>query len=287
MVYDVNVAPILPKNGIQVLDFLSQLGYYKAPEGKDDFVCTTTMIDAIAENIKSEISSLTTFQKVDLGIALMIIPIPPALELANKCLEDISKTDFKVACHDLAISTDYFEKYGNNKIEFVDESNFAIGIIARYLHPITAKMKDSGNEFRKKFQEIIQQISKDMYGSGSSKSPGSEYDSTNLPWTKIELTTCGKKGRFGPSLKNCISTYNFDWSKNKTFFDVDPNRKGIQKIKIVRSGRYEIKAWGAGGKKIKPTYNREYDMGTGGGYGKTGSGNGFRINYQYYEIQKV
>ena len=364
MVYDVNVVQISPKMGIQLLDFLSKLGYYKT-EGDDDFECTTSMIDFIAENINAGISILTTFEKVDLGIALMIIPISPALELANKCLENVSERDFKVTCLDLAASTEYFEKYKNTEIQFIDESNLAIGIIQRYLRPITGKMENAEKEFRKKFQEITKHILimtyNDMYGSGSSKSADSD---TNLPWTlkctpsiidviagkikserstlttfekvdlaialmiiqippalelaneclenisetdfkiachdliiltdyfekyneiefinlskfrqitqqisndiypwlstNIELTTCGTKGPFGPSLEDCISTYNSDWSKNKKLFDVDSNRKGIQKIRIVKNGSYEIKAWGAGN------------------YQKTGSGNGFRINY--------
>ena len=359
MVYDVNVAPISPKMGIQLLDFLSKLGYYKT-EGNNDFECTTTMIDFIAENVKAGISNLTTFEKVDLGIALMIIPVPPALELANKCLENVSEADFKVACHDLAVLTDYFEKYENGEIEFIDESNLAIGIIVRYLRRITGKMKKSENEFRKKFHEITKRVSNDMSGPGSSKLADSvtkipwtlkctpsmidliaakvksersslstfekvdlaialmiiqippalelaneclknicetnfkiachdlimltdyfeknenhEIEFTDLskfreithqisndvyPWKKIELTTCGAEGPFGPSLENCISTYNSDWSKNKKLFDVDPNRNGIQKVRIVKSGSYELKAWGAG--------NEE----------KSGSGNGFRIN---------
>jgi len=90
------------------------------------------MVDFIAENIKSGISILTTFEKVDHGIALMIIPIPPALELANQCLENVSEMEFKTACYDLDASTDYFKKYKSNEIEFLDESNFAIGIIVRY-----------------------------------------------------------------------------------------------------------------------------------------------------------
>jgi len=146
MVYDVNVAPISPKMGVQLLDFLSKLGHYKTEEN-DDFECTTAMIDLIAKKIKSEISNLTNFEKVDLGIALLIIPIQPALELANQCLENISETDFKAACHDLMALTGYFEKYENNEIEFIDESNFAIGIIARYLHRITANMENCKNEF--------------------------------------------------------------------------------------------------------------------------------------------
>ena len=246
MVYNVNVAPISPKNGIQLLDFLSQLGYYKT-DGNNDFECTTAMTDFIAEKVRSQISDLSDFEKVDLGIALMIIPIPPALELANKSLENISETDFKAACHDLTILTDYFEKYENHEMEFIDE--FAIGIISRYLYPKSINIKNSGTEFRKKFKEITQQIWNDMYGL------------SDLPWTNIELTTCGATGAFGPSLDNCISTYNSDWTTNKKLFDVDPKRKGIQKIRIAQNGYYEIKAWGAGN------------------YQSTGSGNGFRINY--------
>ena len=77
MVYAVNVEPISPKLGTQLLDFLSKLGYYKTEE-KDDFECTTSMVDCIAEEVKSGISILSNLEKVDLGIALMIIPIPPA-----------------------------------------------------------------------------------------------------------------------------------------------------------------------------------------------------------------
>jgi len=245
MVYDVNDTPISPKMGIQLLDFLTKLGHYKT-EGNNDFECTTNMIDLIAKKVKSKISNLTNFEKVDLGIAFMIIPIRPALELANQCFENISKTDFKAACHDLITLTNYFEKYENNEIEFIDESNFSIGIIARYLHPITGKLENSEKKFRKKFEEIKQQVSDGL---------------ANISWTKIELTTCGAKGQFGPSLEDCISTYNSDWSNNRKLFDVDPSRKGIQKIRIAENGSYEIKAWGAG----NPT--------------KTGSGNGFRINY--------
>ena len=259
MVYDVNVAPISPKLGTQLLDFLSKLGYYKT-DGNDDFECTTSMVDFIVENVNSGIATLTTLEKVDLGMALMIIPIPPALELVNKCLEHVSETEFKVACHDLAVSTDYFEKYENYEIEFIDGSNFAIGIIVRYLHPMIGKMQKCEKEFRKKFQEITKQISKDMYGPGSYKSTGSD---TLLPWTNIQLTTCGATGRAGPSLKDCIATYNSDRSKNKHFFDVDPNREGIQKIRIARSGNYQIKAWGAGN------------------HYKTGSGN---VSYQLQSI---
>jgi len=164
MAYDVNEAPILPKMGLKLLDFLSKLGHYETEEN-DDFECTTAMIDLIAEQVKSEISNLTNFEKVDLGIAMMIIPIQPSLELANKCRKNVSETVFKAACYDLMTLTGYFEKYENNQIEFIGESNFAIGIISRYLHRITANMENCENEFGKKFKKITQKISYDMYGS--------------------------------------------------------------------------------------------------------------------------
>jgi len=132
-----------------------------------------------------------------------------------------------------------------------DESNVAIGTIVRYLHTIAGKIQNSAMELRKKFHEITHQISKDMYG---------PMELDNL-WTNIQLTTCDAEYHFGPSLEDCIATYNSDWSKNKTLFDVDPNRKGIQKLRIVTNGSYEIKAWGAGN------------------VWKTGSGNAFRYKH--------
>mgnify|MGYP000251662197 CR=1 FL=1 len=192
--------------------------------GNVDFKSLPSMIDLIVEKEKSESSNWSTFRKVDLGIALMHIQIPSALELANKCFKNVSAPDFKAACYDLIMTTDYFEKCENSEIEVIDWS---------------------------KFREITHQIWLSI------------FDSQICTWlsTKIELTTCGAKGRFGPSLEDCISTYNSDWSKNKKLFDVAPSRKGIQKIRIAENGSYEIKAWGAGNRK------------------KTGSGNGFRINY--------
>jgi len=65
MVYDVNVTPISPKLGTQILNFLSEF-----KEGNDNFECTRSMVELIAENIKSGISILNTLEKVDLGIAL-------------------------------------------------------------------------------------------------------------------------------------------------------------------------------------------------------------------------
>ena len=77
MIYQVNVDPIPPKLGLRVIQFVSKLGHYKLPEGADDFECTTAMIDALAENIISNIGTMSTFDKIDFAIGSMVIPIPP------------------------------------------------------------------------------------------------------------------------------------------------------------------------------------------------------------------
>ena len=59
LVYGVNVDPIPPKLGLQVIQFLSQLGHYKLPDGKNEYEGTTGMIDAIAQNIKANIGEIS------------------------------------------------------------------------------------------------------------------------------------------------------------------------------------------------------------------------------------
>ena len=78
MIYQVNVEPISPKVGLRLIQFVSKLGHYKLEDGIDDFECTTRMIDALTENIISKIDTMSTFDKIDLAIAAMVIPIPPA-----------------------------------------------------------------------------------------------------------------------------------------------------------------------------------------------------------------
>ena len=78
MIYQVNVDPISPKLALRLIQFVSKLGHYKLDDGSDDFECTTRMIDALTENIMSKIDTMSTFEKIDLAIASMIIPIPPA-----------------------------------------------------------------------------------------------------------------------------------------------------------------------------------------------------------------
>ena len=165
MLFEVNVSPVSPKVGARLIYFLSQLGHYALPDGPDDYVCTTGMIDTVVALIKPEIGQLSTFDKVDLGIALMVIPIPPALELANLCLADISENDFIVGCHDLLATTDYSELYVDEPTAFAAEDAHAIGIIAQYLYGIAGPKGIDGKMFRKKFNEITRQIRSNMYGS--------------------------------------------------------------------------------------------------------------------------
>jgi len=202
------------------------------------------MIDGITEIIKPGTSSLPKFEKVDLGIALMVNPVPSALELSNLCFADISEVDFKVACYDLITTTNYLEKYETDKMEFIDESNYCIGLIGRYIRRISGKTQITAMSFREKFQEITKQIGQDMYQSDPRDAV--PMDDTLMPWTEIELTTCGQTGKIGPTLEQCISAYNTDWCKKKELFNVEPNRPGIQIIRIPKTGVYQIKAWGAG-----------------------------------------
>ena len=68
MCYEVNVAPISPKIALQLIQFLSGMGYYKTTEGKDDYVCTTKMIDTVAKSLESDIPNWSTFDTIDIGI---------------------------------------------------------------------------------------------------------------------------------------------------------------------------------------------------------------------------
>jgi len=50
------------------------------------------------------IDKLSTEEKVDLAISLMILPIEPAVKLANACLDNISRVEFRSACYELITS---------------------------------------------------------------------------------------------------------------------------------------------------------------------------------------
>ena len=70
MIYEVNTTEITPKIGAQILDFLSELGFYKSPKKTSDFICTNQMIDGITEVIKPGISSMENQKKLILELSL-------------------------------------------------------------------------------------------------------------------------------------------------------------------------------------------------------------------------
>ena len=158
LVYGVNVDPIPPKVGLQIIQFLSQLGHYKLPDGKDDYEGTTRMIDAVAENIKASIGHMSNFDKVDLAMASMIIPVPPSVMLANELMTGISEADIVQACYDLVLKTEHFEIYVEDDKKEIKKTNFAIEIISDYLKGISGKEGVTRKQFRKKFSEIQAQL---------------------------------------------------------------------------------------------------------------------------------
>lgn len=192
-----------------MLDFLHPLGGYKTADN-NDFACTTAMIDSVIEAIKLEIPKLTNFQKSDLGISLMIMTdaIPPVLELVNLCFENMDEEDFKRSYNHLAEETDYFELYSNYKIRFIDEDQFCIEIIAKYLRGIARKDENIEKLFKAKFKEITKKIQSEMYDKESTCVATVEVHSTLEPWSEICLTTCNTQDRFGPNLaklgKMCV-----------------------------------------------------------------------------------
>jgi len=125
-----------------------------------------------------------------------------------------------------------------------NRKNGDIALIAHYLR--NSQQDVSAKLFRKIFNGIQMKILKDKYDLGDVKQFLGETAKSKMPWSEITLTTCGAKGAFGPTLEECLSSYNTEWCNDKNFFDVDANRTGIQKIKIVKTGEYEITAWGAG-----------------------------------------
>jgi len=160
LVYGVNVDPIPPKLGLQVIQFLSQLGHYKLPDGKNEYEGTTGMIDAIAQNIKANIGEISKFEKIDLAMASMVIPVPPSLMLTNVLMIGITEDDIVRACYELILKTDYFEIYVENDHEDIQKTNFAIEIISCYLNGIAGNDGITGKQFRKKFNEIQTQLRK-------------------------------------------------------------------------------------------------------------------------------
>ena len=127
--------------------------------------------------------------------------------------------------------------------QYIDNESYAIGIITNYLN--VSKQDVTKDLFQKKFAEITKSILQEKFNSSEYEMPITAISNPNV-WTEIELTTCGKKGRTGPTREECIAYYKGDWCKNIRSFNVFANRPGIQQIKIPRTGLYKISAWGAG-----------------------------------------
>ena len=61
---------------------------------------------------------------------------------------------------------------------------------------------------------------------------------------EFKFTNCEKSGMFGPDIKRCREIYNVDWVKHDNHFSIW--QKGIQRVIIPVSAKYEITAYGAG-----------------------------------------
>ena len=253
MLYQVNQTTLTLKDGIQLLDLLQTIGVYKLPDGKVDYACTTEMIDKIVAAMKSKIIGIkdnASDELVDLAIALMVIPIPPVIDLAQLCLKNISETIFNSTCYAILESTVFGKTLAEKQLHYIEQSDMAIGIIARYLHG--NKQQISAELVRETIVEVTKNIRKQMYLTTNIKPAATiksapVYTSTP-PWTEITLTSCECTGPIGPTLQQCTTYYtrlNMPWVKHKDFFDVAEDRPGIQLIKIVVSGTYSITAYGA------------------------------------------
>ena len=59
------------------------------------------------------------------------------------------------------------------------------------------------------------------------------------------FTNCGATGKTGPTLSNCISSYNTSWEDDTDLFNVQT--QGIQEWTVPSTGTYTIEAYGAQG----------------------------------------
>jgi len=225
--------------------FASGFGH---PNGKIDYSCTTAVIDTLSAAMSSMIDELSTEEKVDLAISLRILPIEPAINLANNCLANITQVEFQSACYRLIKSTNYYEALAEKQLYFIDEKGLSIGIVSRYL--FRTKQGISGENLRKKILEITNNIEENRYGAAAVNIK-SEPDATEEPigvgWDEIELTTCGNdSGRVGPTLEECENAYNTEWVRDRKLFNMDKEKQGIQQITVPKTGDYEVVAYGSG-----------------------------------------
>jgi len=76
--------------------------------------------------------------------------------------------------------------------------------------------------------------------------PHTAEASSLYDFTTHTFTNCGATGRNGPTLANCISSYNTSWENNTDYFNV-PSNAGIQYWTVPVTGTYTIEAYGAEG----------------------------------------
>ena len=83
--------------------------------------------------------------------------------------------------------------------------------------------------------------------------PHTAEASSLYDFTTHTFTNCGATGRNGPTLANCISSYNTSWENNTDYFNV-PSDAGIQNWTVPTTGTYTIEAWGAQGGRSNEGY---------------------------------
>ena len=248
MLYNVAVTPLTVKETLQVIDLVQTLGWYKLPTGKIDYPCTTNMVDQLCLHLKGILSNLSIDEKVDLAIALMVIPLDPVLGVVDKCLSNVTVVQFDAGCFNLVTSTNYFEDFIDRQFQFIEEKDLSIGLLSRYLD--SCKQDVTALKIRDQVRKITSTIKESRYGAANSMVTTDEGEvdnpSTHACWNRLELTTCDKGGRHGPSLGDCIKAYNTEWVRDDKLFTVAPNRPGIQIVTIPKTGLYKITARGAG-----------------------------------------
>ena len=83
--------------------------------------------------------------------------------------------------------------------------------------------------------------------------PHTAEASSLYDFTTHTFTNCGATGRNGPTLANCISSYNTSWENNTDYFNV-PGNAGIQNWTVPTTGTYTIEVWGAQGGRSNEGY---------------------------------
>lgn len=69
----------------------------------------------------------------------------------------------------------------------------------------------------------------------------------------MTFQTCGKSGRYGPTLSNCRSSYSsYSWAQNSNHFTVHSG--GKQRFYVPKTGTYRIDAYGARGGGTSSSY---------------------------------